>query len=208
MDPKLSALRELLRDPSANYTAVAVAIAALVLFVLIIILALIAAIMPKRRAVASGTTENSHGHAASAAALVAIVVLAGVIGASALWYQQTSKNVFCTESCHSMKTATISWMRSPHSRVNCIGCHEDSSLKSVPRNAAYRMYYLYREYVSQSVSVPLAVPAARCLSCHEQVLDARLTARNGDSFTHRETLVDGASCRSCHRSQGHEPARK
>ena len=207
MDPKLAALRELLRDPSANYTAVAVAIAALVTFVLAVILTLVAAVMPKRRALAAAS-DSPPRLGVVGSILIVVVVIAGVTGASALWYQQTSTDEFCAQTCHSMQPATLSWTRSPHGTVSCIRCHESSALSEAPRNAAYRLYYVYREYVSKGPIVPLAVPAARCLNCHQDVLDAKLTARNGDPFTHREALLDGASCRRCHRSQGHEPARK
>lgn len=208
MDPKLSALQELLRDPSANYTAVATAIAALVTFFLIIILALIALVMPKHRTAPSSDGSGPPTLGAAGIALIVIIVLLGVTGGAALWYQQTSSDDFCSQTCHSMKPATVSWSKSPHSSVGCIRCHEEPGLKAVPRNAAYRLFYVYREYFANGPIVPLAVPAERCLSCHGDVLDARLTARNGDPFTHRAAIEDGTSCRSCHRSQGHEPARR
>jgi len=208
VDPRLSALAKLLENPSSNYTAVAVMIAALVTLVLTIILALIAAVMPKYRR--GKTTESSAPRRLGVVGvlLIVLIVAAGVIGAAALWYQQTSTNEFCAQTCHSMQAATTSWSKSPHNTISCIRCHEDSNVSAIPRNAAYRLYYIYREYVNPGPIVPLAVPASRCLSCHQDIADAQLVARNGSRFTHRATIQAGISCRSCHRSQGHEPARK
>jgi len=206
---KLAALRELLRDPSANYTAVAVAIAGLVSFFLVVILALIAFVMPARRnAGAAEVASPSARLGVAGTLLLSLVVLLGIGGAAALWYQQTSTDTFCAQTCHSMQKSAINWASSPHSTVSCIRCHEDGGLANVPRNSAYRLFYVYREYVSRGPVVPLAVPASRCLSCHNDLLDVQLIARNGDPFTHRDILADGSSCRSCHRSQGHEPGRK
>lgn len=209
MDLKLAALRELLRDPSANYTAVAVAIAALVTFFLVVILALIALVMPARRNLGSNEVDTTASRLGVAGTLLlSLIVLFGIGGAAALWYQQTSTDAFCAQTCHSMQKSALSWARSPHATVSCIRCHEDSGLSNVPRNSAYRLFYVYRQYVNNGPVVPLAVPSSRCLSCHNDLLDAKLIARNGDPFTHRDVLADGSSCRSCHRSQGHEPGRK
>ena len=208
MEPNFAAMQELLRDPSANYTAVALAIAALVTFMLVIILTLIAVVMPKRRAVPSGNTDEPPRLGVAGVTLIVAIMALGVTGGAALWYQQTSSDEFCSQTCHSMEPATRSWARSPHASVDCIRCHEDSGLRSVPRNAAYRLYYVYREYVAKGPVVPLAVPAARCLACHQDIANTRLVARNGDPFTHRAVIDERTSCRSCHRSQGHEPARR
>lgn len=209
MDLKLAALRELLRDPSANYTAIAVAIAALVTFSLAVILALIALVMPARRGLPTDEADPRATRLGVAGTLLlSLIVLLGIGGAAGLWYQQTSTDTFCANTCHSMQTAALSWTRSPHASVGCIRCHEDGGLANVPRNSAYRLFYVYRQYVDDGAVVPLAVPASRCLSCHNDLLDAKLIARNGDPFTHRSVLTQGSSCRSCHRSQGHEPGRK
>jgi len=209
VDLKLAALRELIRDPSANYTAVAVAIAALVTFFLVVILALIALVMPARRSLRADESDASATRLGVAGTLLlSLIVLLGIGGAAGLWYQQTSTDIFCAQTCHSMQKVALSWARSPHATVSCIRCHEDSGLANVPRNSAYRLYYVYRQYVDNGPAVPLAVPSSRCLSCHIDLLDAKLIARNGDPFTHRAVLVEGSSCRSCHRSQGHEPGRK
>ncbi len=209
MDLKFAALQELLRDPSANYTAVAVAIAALVTFFLVVILALIAVVMPTRRRVRIDEADTDHARIGIAGTLlISAVVVFGISGAAGLWYQQTSTDAFCAQTCHSMQKPALSWVRSPHASVSCIRCHEDAGLANVPRNSAYRLFYVYREFVNNGPVVPLAVPASRCLSCHNDLLDAPLIARNGDPFTHRTILADGSSCRSCHRSQGHEAGRK
>ncbi len=212
MDLRLAALRELIRDPSANYAAVAVAIAALVTFFLVVILALIAFVTPARRSLraegAEGTDTGVSRLGVAGTLLLSLIVVLGIGGAAGLWYQQTSSDTFCAQTCHSMEKAALSWSRSPHATVSCIRCHEDSGLASVPRNSAYRLFYVYRQYASDGPVVPLAVPASRCLSCHTDLLDAKLIARNGDPFTHRVILTEGSSCRSCHRSQGHEPSRK
>lgn len=212
VDSKLSALRALLQDPSANYTAVAVAIAAVVTFALAIILTLIAIVMPKRRAIPAGATGAASARSprlgVTGVVLITLIIVSGLLGGAALWYQQTSTDQFCSQTCHSMRAATVSWSGSPHSSVSCIRCHEDPGLAAIPRNAAYRLFYVYREYVSPGPIVPLAVPASRCLNCHQNIADAPLIARNGSNFTHRATIQEGTSCRSCHRSQGHEPRRK
>ena len=209
MDLKLAALRELIRDPSTNYTAVAVAIASLVTFFLVVILALIAFVMPARKSVRTDEVDTRATRLGVAGTLLlSLIVLLGIGGAAGLWYQQTSSDMFCAQTCHSMQATAFSWARSPHATVSCISCHEDTGLANAPRNSAYRLFYVYRQYVDNGPIVPLAVPPSRCLRCHSDLLDATLIARNGDPFTHREALAGGSSCRSCHRSQGHEPARK
>jgi nitrate/TMAO reductase-like tetraheme cytochrome c subunit len=165
--------------------------------------------MPKHRTLRAEEVEGGNDRlGVLGVVLIAIIVAFGIAGAGTLWYQQTSTDTFCAQTCHSMQKAALSWTRSPHSSVSCIRCHEDSGLANMPRNSAYRLFYVYRQYVDNSHVVPLAVPASRCLSCHTDLLDTKLIARNGDPFTHRTVLADGASCRSCHRSQGHEPGRK
>jgi len=248
MDLKLAAFRALLNDQSSNYTAVAVAVAALVTFGLVIVLALIATILPGRRAAKRGATAGgsdargatsgeamsaTHDEAGSAvldhrvegsvarrpplrrrlrrgfagAALVTVIVVAGIIGAGALWYRGTSSDTYCAHSCHSMSKAALSWENSPHSAVPCTTCHESANRRAIPKNVITRLSYIYLQAIGGSAR-PDPVPSARCLACHTKVLDEHLTARNGETFTHREVLVETPACETCHDRQGHRSARR
>ena len=233
MDLKLAALRALLRDPSSNYTAVAVAVAVLVTFGLVIVLTLIATILPGRRPVrqheASSLPEGDDQGGAGAnedddsltpispaarrsrgcagVALVAVTIALGAIGAGALWYRGTSVNSYCSQTCHSMSKAVLSWQHSPHSAIPCVRCHESADLRAIPRNAAKRLYFVYLQ-ATDSTAGPDPVPQTRCIACHAGVLDAKLIARNGETFTHRQALVATPACDSCHGQQGHQPARR
>ena len=228
MDPKLAAFRALLRDPSSNYTAVAVAIGALVTFGLVIVLVLIATILPGRRPKKldpsvdappePGAPRDMHADAhripsgprrrlsCAGALLVGAIVAAGVIGASTLWYRGTSTDAYCAATCHAMSKAVLSWRNSPHSAVPCVRCHESASPRAIPHNATMRLYFVYLQFTGAPARSDI-VPSSRCVTCHTSVLDAKLIARNGEPFTHREALVATPSCGTCHGQQGHQPSR-
>ena len=219
MDLKLTALRALLRDPSGDYTAVAVAVAALVTLGLVVVLALIASVLPGRRA-PEGDDENTGADASTelpvrrrrrlgyaGAVVVTVIAVAGAIGAGTLWYRGTSSNDYCAQSCHPMSKAVLSWQDSPHAAVPCTRCHESSNRRAIPQIAATRLYYVYLQITGGSARAN-PVPSARCLACHTEVLDVRLTARNGEIFTHRSVIEATPSCATCHGQQGHEGLRK
>ena len=228
LDPKLAALRALLRDPSSNYTAVAVAIGALVTLGLVIVLVLIATILPGRRQKEldsplsaqpePSASDDAHPDAGrvpagsrrwlscAGALLVGAIVTAGAIGAGALWYRGTSTDAYCAATCHAMSKAVLSWRNSPHSAVPCVRCHESASPRAIPQNAAMRLYFVYLQFTGAPARSDI-VPPTRCITCHTSVLDAKLIARNGEPFTHREALVATPSCGTCHGPQGHQPSR-
>ena len=219
MDLKLAAFRALLRDPSGDYTAVAVAVAALVTLGLVVVLALIASVLPGRHS-PEGDGENTGADTSTelpvrrrkrlgyaGAAVVTVIAVAGAIGAGALWYRDTSSTAYCAQSCHSMSKAVLSWQNSPHAAVPCTRCHESANRRAIPQIAATRLYYVYLQITGGSARAN-PVPTARCIACHNEVLDTRLTARNGEIFTHRSLLEETSSCATCHGQQGHKGLRK
>lgn len=207
-----------MRDPSGDYTAIAVAVAALVTLGLVVVLTLIASVLPGRRAQKNNEDEDADASTelpvrrrkplgCAGAAVVAVIALAGAVGAGALWYRGTSSNTYCAQTCHSMSKAVLSWRVSPHAAVPCTRCHESGNRRAIPRIAATRLYYVYLQITGDSARVN-PVPPARCIACHTEVLDVRLTARNGETFTHRNVIEATPSCATCHGQQGHEGQRK
>lgn len=202
MNLKLQALRSLLIDPSSNYVAVAAALAAVVVLVLIFVFAAVALILPGKR-----TSEGARPMHVGARALIAGLVVLGLALATSIWYQTTSSDEYCATTCHAMARSATSWAKSPHGSVSCVRCHEGSGVAALPETVSSRVMDLYLNAFGLKSS-SRSVPADRCLDCHSTVLDMPLTARNGESFLHRDVLSDGTPCVSCHGDQGHVPARR
>lgn len=206
MQVNLSAIRTIFVDPSSNYTAVAVAIAAIVTLVLLVAVSLIAIALPSRKADGEPAGDESPRRRLGCAGWIAVasIALLGVLGGTAIWYRSTSSDRYCAKSCHAMAKPAASWAKSPHDGVSCIRCHEIAGPKGVPINIVYRASDLWAETLHRK-SLHRSVPADNCLECHSTLLDAVLSARNGEPFKHRDLV--GRSCTECHGKQGHVPHR-
>lgn len=204
----LSSLKSLFSQPAANPQAVAVVIAIVIVFVLVVAFVLIGLALRSRDTAEedeAARRDLTRRRATGCAASLAIVVL-GVVAATAIWYRSTSTNAYCASTCHAMATPARTWAASSHARITCVSCHDGSGLRNVPTAIVQRVSCLVA-VVNHKPSRRFPVPDARCLGCHSSILDTKMSARNGEPFTHREVLAAGASCASCHGEQGHVPPR-
>lgn len=180
-----------------------------VLFVIVLVLVLIAFALPR-------SSARPHAHSRLAARLrlprwltlsiVAGLALAGAAGSVALWYHGTSANEYCTQTCHAMAVPAETWMLSAHSEVSCVRCHEGRPWESFGRGLTMRTHSLYLELTGAPPRGD-RVPPDNCMSCHANVIEKPLEARNGEIFLHGEVLTEDPGCTRCHGPQGHEPHR-
>ncbi len=209
MAERIEALRALLQDPSSNFAATGTAISILVLLAVIFVLLLIAYALPTREDIEDHIERATTGTVSKRrmprwlAALFGVALAALVLlGATAFWYQSTSTNEYCAQTCHAMAGPAEKWAISSHAGVSCIRCHEGVQWQSFGAGVEGRARSLYYQLTGRKAQ-GRGVPAKNCLSCHIGLLDAQLTARNGEPFTHAALLKEDTSCTSCHGPQGH-----
>ncbi len=208
MQEFLDSLRGLLVDPSGNPAAVGTAIAVVVLFFVILALVLIAFALPKANVPDSGTTDIRPKRRRPLPRWVllttgTVALIAGILASLALWYDATSNDRYCSQTCHSMAKAGVTHGASAHSGVKCVRCHEGKPWQNMPEAVVLRGYWLYLE-ATNAKPRKLRVPVTRCLECHKGIMRLELTARNGEPFRHTDVLTQGPNeCKSCHGDQGH-----
>ncbi|HWJ02094.1 MAG TPA: NapC/NirT family cytochrome c, partial [Verrucomicrobiae bacterium] len=103
----------------------------------------------------------------------------------------TSRSSFCN-SCHEMKSQSINWQESGHSKQRCVDCHRLTSLQKAGM--------LFTHVSGVSPGLTTTTPVA-CLNCHTE---DRVITPSGDlripHTTHLDRKVD---CGSCHPAAGH-----
>lgn len=210
----MQSLRDVFSDPTSSFTATAIIVAIVVVLVLAVALILIAIALPsqsKRRAPAArkprrtaGDIEPTGRRPLSPKGCVALagLVVVGMAISTAVWYESTSTNRYCTSVCHAMSAPTASWRASVHSNVPCVRCHEGQRWRSLPAAMVSRTRSLLLEITGAKLRRHDHVPSARCLECHALVLEQTLTGLNGETFTHRDFPAT-KSCTDCHGAQGH-----
>lgn len=200
----LDILKRIAEDPSRNTAAIAAGISIIVLLVVLVVLLLIAFALPaKARAVPAKPKRRLPRWA-----IVLITGPLAVIGLSAavaLWYQGTSTNEYCTRTCHAMALPAESWSSSLHSDIDCVRCHEGPKWKTLPQALVSRSHSLFLELTGTPAQGDHVSPDV-CMSCHANVIEKPLVARNGEQFLHGEALTIDPGCTRCHGAQGHEPA--
>jgi len=214
MADRFQMFRWLLQDPASNTPAAGIAVAAVVLLVIIVALILIAFALPgrPRRRAKTPDAEADTAQATRRSTPTWIVTLTiigmlsvGFVIATGVWYKATSTEQYCTSMCHAMAEPSESWSTSAHSGVSCVRCHEGRPWVSFGSGVRQRGYSLYLQ-LTGARAARREVPVSTCLGCHETVLDLKLTARNGETFTHR-AVIGSRNCIACHGQQGHEPPR-
>lgn len=210
----LQSLRDVFSNPTSSFTATAIVVAIVIVFVLAVVLVLIAIALPsqpKRRAPESRKPESAPGQTGAAsrrtlspkgcAALAGLLAI-GVAVSTAVWYESTSTNRYCTSVCHDMAAPAASWRASTHSNVPCVRCHEGQPWRSLPAAMVSRTRSLLLEVTGAKPRRHDRVPSSLCLECHALVMEQTLTGLNGETFTHRE-FPTTKSCEDCHGAQGH-----
>lgn len=109
-------------------------------------------------------------------------------------------------ACHDDSGFVEATSAAPHASVECASCH-------VPIGGAERVVFGFRQAFHMTLPIVdgdgrewASVPDARCLSCHETVLDAT-ASKDGIRIDHA-TCAEGASCSSCHSTTAHGEATK
>lgn len=103
-------------------------------------------------------------------------------------------------SCHQQEPFVNATAASPHFEVECTSCH-------IPRGVGGRVEFGVRHLANAALFRPGGardlsyVSNAACLSCHEEVLEARLT-NNGIRIEHAFCAVE-ADCTGCHSAVAH-----
>jgi len=110
-------------------------------------------------------------------------------------------------SCHTMQPFVKSLAKSPHSQVHCYSCHVEGASWGVPQQKIREWGPMLKASVSgQGLRGPARpISSARCLTCHEKVLDGPVTA-NGTRINHRECVQAPAQCTDCHNGVAHGAA--
>lgn len=205
MEQWLDSFQHVIENPSQNAPAIATGVAIVVLFVVVIALTLIAFALPGREedSLAALVVEKKGPPRWVGWVVGWIVALAGLAGATALWYSGTGSDQYCMKTCHSMAAATETWSVSAHSTVSCIRCHEGRKWASMPTGMANRTKCLFYQ-VTHAPARNMKVRPENCMSCHAAVISKPVIARNGETFLHGEALMKNQDCSRCHLAQGHE----
>ncbi len=211
MDSLLKTLRALAEDPAGNATALGVALAIVVVFVTLIVLTLIGFALPEESKQTTSAPRPESMIRRRLGKWTAILVTGplatlAVAAAVALWYEQTSTNTYCARTCHAMAEPAQTWELSAHADVACIRCHEGRKWESFFSGVRSRMRSL-RYQVTGTPGTKEPLPPERCMSCHANVMEKPLRARNGETFLHGEALTEDPACVRCHGAQGHVPPR-
>lgn len=207
----LQSLRDLFTNPTSNFTATAVVVAIVVVLVLAVALVLIAIALPSQSGRATAAPRKPKGArsaigrrpltAKSCLALSGLIVFGAAIS-TAIWYESTSTNQYCTSVCHAMAAPAASWQASTHANVPCVRCHEGPRWRSLPAAIAFRTRSLLLEITGAKPRRHDKISSSRCLGCHALVMEQTLTGLNGETFTHRD-FPTKKLCTDCHGAQGH-----
>lgn len=106
--------------------------------------------------------------------------------------------------CHEVEPYAASWEKSPHSKVDCRGCHED-------RGAFHRLDFTTRGlrdvvlHFKGNYSFPTrsVVFDSNCITCHLGDFRPELEAPTMPKG-HAKLIKDGVGCNNCHRDTGHK----
>lgn len=215
MNERLTALRDLLENPSSNPAALGAGLAIVVVIVVVVALILIVLALPSRPREDYETpgSEEEPGSAlppkrertpswvgAFAAWVLGVTAL---VLSVVVFYESTSPNTYCTRTCHAMAEPAATHAASAHEEIDCIRCHEGRKWETLWGGLASRGYSIYLQYSGARPKVT-EISDNRCLECHTAAMSIELTARNGESFRHRELPRSGRGCERCHGAQGHE----
>ncbi|MCE5204300.1 MAG: hypothetical protein ABFC80_06995 [Coriobacteriales bacterium] len=137
---------------------------------------------------------NAEYSSIALAIVIAILLVVTLVGGSS--------SRACS-SCHSMQPYADALSSSKHSGVACYDCHLTAGVWSWPSFKTTEMARMYPgEITGRGLTGPVArLGRARCLACHENVLDGPLTA-HGLRIDHA-TCATTDSCDDCHSASAH-----
>lgn len=220
----LSAVLDVVADPTSNLTAAVTLMAAAVLVVLIlVILAMIFVLSGgsrrrERRSLAAPAPAEGEVAPDAAAAVTAprphrVPVIRWLGGRGGMWlavaaaaaillsaYVATSQDAYCL-TCHTDDLPAIE-SEGAHGDVSCVRCHEDSW--AIASNTMSRLSDVAAHYGLGSSQYSSSLRSTRCLSCHRQgIAETTEDEQTGVRISHAEPLEAGWACADCHASEQH-----
>jgi len=140
---------------------------------------------------------------------IAIVIIIFVIGYGSFMgvYYYTSTPEFCS-SCHYVEPYVISWASSSHQDVNCLDCHEPTSLLGKLHSKARGLNYYISDktgnYVKPIIDASF-ISEERCFGCHiGEIKDYPNVKKITGNKEHLQYIKDEQKCTSCHNNVGHD----
>ena len=141
----------------------------------------------------------------------ALNVLVGAVAVGLLWGAfsvTTASEVMCL-SCHEEDMPHSERLADkpadPHSKVNCIQCHESgSALGYLTYDVTARVGHFVLGMTTPKRAGGYGAPTASgaCLACHAKVADETIVVEDrGIRVSHAEPLEAGATCVDCHEVQ-------
>ncbi len=130
--------------------------------------------------------------------VAAFVVVGGTI--------YTSSSSFCA-NCHEMSTRYVSWVRSTHSKSQCMDCHAGVGLGGYVQSKISGAKRLVKHFVGNIGNISITVEDEVCMKCHflskdpafkydDQSLDDPLTVPSEMHTKHFKD--DDSTCNLCH----------
>jgi hypothetical protein len=211
---RLEAIGRVISDPTSNLTAAALLVAAGTLIALMLVLALLMATLRPRRA--DEETDTLEGEEpvpeprpartrpAPVRPVSAWLIALLVVGSVASGYILTSTDGFCADVCHSMDPTVVASVSDAHEDIACVRCHEDGLPLGLAGNAISRLGHVVQDLASGTGAYVDTIPSSRCLTCHEDVMDAVVAREtSGIRMSHVEPVEQGMTCVECHYGVAH-----
>lgn len=129
---------------------------------------------------------------------VGAAVLVVLLAAYAAGSFYTRRPAFCN-TCHEMSPYYAAWQTGAHADVPCVDCHVDPGPIADLLHKPYALHEVWIHFTGDPTFPKPSVdlPNARCLRCHDDVIDPGIT-----DFDHEEHR-GGRTCKTCHDATGH-----
>jgi hypothetical protein len=106
-------------------------------------------------------------------------------------------------ACHVIRTEVTSWKVSSHSKLDCLSCHRDTGMLSIPSLQLRGLKHLV-SWIFDSYSKPIStdVESRFCLYCHPTTVE-KVIESSAIRVSHREFTPQLYACTDCHSDAGH-----
>lgn len=195
---RLSRLLHYLQNPQENPQLAAIALGILVVIGLLIV-ALLYLIYIN---IAEAETKKTEALPKKRLKKMVIIMLSIFFILMIFTTYQSRNPKFCT-NCHVNTKIGISWKRSSHKQTACFKCHQNPGLLGFLEYQIRGINNLV-SFESGQWNEPIRtfVDDSSCYRCHSNIIEKTRTVR-GLRVSHKEFLIKGAKCVSCHSGVGH-----
>lgn len=119
-----------------------------------------------------------------------------------------SSSVAVCRGCHDIRIKSESLEKSPHKEINCLHCHNDEIVLSLPSLQVRSLANLTVNSLKPKKPIkPARIMDNTCKRCHPEVLKKTVRAR-GIRISHKEFLSENWQCVDCHGDIAHKEAGK